>query len=147
MEISSIFILIFVLVIDVILITKEIKNKTIYKGRKKFKAVIPVMIIAFASITFQNNNFRMEDIIICIAILPLAFVGNKTGITEKGFLFNFYVTPWDKVESYSLDDQGDKYIVSYKTNMGSRRIVFKQEDKHDVKKYLLGINKLRYSRK
>lgn len=144
---SLIFVLIFVLVIDVFFITKEIKNKVIYKGRRKFKAVIPLIIVAFASITFKNNNFRIEDIITCIAILPLAFVGNKTGITEKGFLFNSYVTPWDKVESYSLDDKGDKYIVSYKTNVGSRRIVFKQEDKNDVKKYLLGINKLRYSRK
>lgn len=147
MEMSLIFVLIFVLVIDVFFITKEIKNKVIYKGRRKFKAVIPLIIVAFASITFKNNNFRIEDIITCIAILPLAFVGNKTGITEKGFLFNSYVTPWDKVESYSLDDKGDKYIVSYKTNVGSRRIVFKQEDKNDVKKYLLGINKLRYSRK
>lgn len=147
MEISSIFILIFVLIIDGLLIAKEIKNKVIFRGRKKFKGIIPLMIIAFVAITLKGNNFRMEDIIICIAILPLAFVGNKTGITEKGFLFNSYVTLWDKVESYSLDDKGDKYIVSYKTNVGSKRIVFNQEDKDDVKKYLLGINKLRYSRK
>lgn len=147
MEISSIFILIFVLIIDGLLIAREIKNKLIFSGRKKFKIVIPVMIIAFAAMMLQGNNYKMQDIIVCIAILPLAFVGNKTGITENGFLFNSYVTPWDKVESYSLDDQGEKYIVSYKTNVGSRRIVFRQEDKNDVKKYLSGINKLRYARK
>jgi hypothetical protein len=144
---SSIFILIFVLIIDVVLIVKDLKNKLIFSGRKKFKAVIPIMIIAFIGITLQGNNFRTEDIIVCISILPLAFVGNKSGITEKGFLFNSYVTPWDKVESYSLSDKGEKYIVSYKTNLGARKIVFNQEDKDDVKKYLLGINKLRYSRK
>ncbi|MDR3596721.1 DUF5673 domain-containing protein [Clostridium sp.] len=144
---SSIFILIFVSIIDIVLIVKDIKNKLIFSGRKKFKAVIPIMIIAFIGITLEGNNFRIEDIIVCIAILPLVFVGNKSGITEKGFLFNSYVTPWDKVESYSLSDQGEKYIVSYKTNLGARKIVFNQEYKNDVKKYLLGINKLRYSRK
>lgn len=147
MEISSILILIFVLVVDGILIAKEIKNKVIFSGRKKFKAVIPLMIVVFVAATLKGSNYRMEDIITCIAILPLAFVGNKTGITEKGFLFNSYVTTWDKVESYSLDDEGEKYIVSFKTNVGSRRIVFRQEDKDDVKKYLSRINKLRYSRK
>lgn len=147
MEMSSIFILIFVSIIDIVLIVKDIKNKLIFSGRKKFKAVIPIMIIAFIGITLEGNNFRIEDIIVCIAILPLVFVGNKSGITEKGFLFNSYVTPWDKVESYSLSDQGEKYIVSYKTNLGARKIVFNQEYKNDVKKYLLGINKLRYSRK
>ncbi|WP_238916059.1 DUF5673 domain-containing protein [Clostridium sp. YIM B02555] len=147
MEISSILIIAFIVIMDIVLIVKDIKNKIIYSGTKKFKIAIPLMIVIFVGITLMNSNYRMQDIIVCVAILPLAFVGNKTGITEKGFLFNSYVTPWDKVESYSLDDQGEKCILSFKTNMGARRIIFKQEDKADVKKYLLSINKLRYVKK
>lgn len=147
MEISTILILIAILLIDVVLIIKDIKNKLIFKGTRKFRIVIPVMIIAFIIITLSTNKFRAQDIIMCIEIMPLVFVGNKTGITEKGFLFNSYVTPWDKVESYSLDDQDNKYVVTYKTNIGSRLISFKQEDKDEVKKHLLSINKLRYARK
>ncbi|WP_459482009.1 DUF5673 domain-containing protein [Clostridium saccharoperbutylacetonicum] len=147
MEISSILIIAFIVIMDIVLIVKDIKNKIIYSGTKKFKIAIPLMIVIFVGITLMNSNYRMQDIIVCVAILPLAFVGNKTGITEKGFLFNSYVTPWDKVESYSLDDQGEKCILSFKTNMGARRIIFKQEEKADVKKYLLSINKLRYVKK
>lgn len=147
MEISSILIIAFIVIMDIVLIVKDIKNKIIYSGTKKFKIAIPLMIVIFVGITLMNSNYRMQDIIVCVAILPLAFVGNKTGITEKGFLFNSYVTPWDKVESYSLDDQGEKCILSFKTNMGARRIIFKIEEKADIKKYLLSINKLRYVKK
>lgn len=147
METSTIFTFILLLAIDIFLVYKDIKNKLIFRGNKKFKLIVPVMIIVFIGITLQNNNFRLEDIIVCIGILPLAFVGNKTGITEKGFLLNSYVTPWKKIDSYSMNDVGEKYIVSYKTNTGERRVVFKQEEKDEVKKYLLGIKELRYSRK
>lgn len=147
MEISLILIFIFVLIIDVILVSKDIKNKLLFSGGKKFKFIIPVMIIAFIILALKENDFKIENIIICIEILPLAFVGNKAGITEKGFLLNSYVTPWDKVENYSTEDSGDKYIINYITNLGSRKISFKQEQKDEVKKYLLGINKLRYKKK
>lgn len=147
MEISSILIIAFIVIMDIILIVKDIKNKLIYSGTKKFKIAIPLMIVIFVGITLMNSNYRMQDIFVCVAILPLAFVGNKTGIAEKGFLFNSYVTPWDKVDSYSLDDKGEKCILSFKTNMGARRIIFKLEDKADIKKYLLSINKLRYVKK
>lgn len=144
---STIAILLFILVIDIVLIAKDIKNKLIFKGIKKFRITMPVMIIVFIILTLTANQFRNEDIIVCIGILPLVFVGNKTGITERGFLFNSYVTPWNKVENYSLEEKEEKYIVTYKTNIGSRIIKFNLEDKDEVKKYLLGIKQLRYVRK
>lgn len=147
MEISTIIILILILVIDIALIIKDMRNKVIFNGSRKFKIVIPVMIITFVAIILTAKSYRMQDIIMCIEILPLVFVGNKTGITEKGFLFNSYVTPWNKVENYTLEDEEDKYVVIYHTNIGIRKIAFKQEDKDDVKKYLLGRKELRYSRK
>jgi hypothetical protein len=147
MDASTIAILIALLVIDVFLIAKDIRNKLIFSGSKKFKMVIPVMIVIFIALTLRNSNFRLQDIIMCIEMFPLTFVGNRNGITEKGFIFNSYVTPWDKVQGYSLEDLGDKYIVTYEANIGIKRIIFKQEDKDEVKKYLLGIKKLRYIRK
>ena len=147
METSTILVFLFILIMDIFLIYKDIKNKLIFRGNKKFKIVVPVMIIAFIAVTLINNNFRLEDIIVCIEILPLAFVGNKSGITENGFLLNSYVTPWDKIQSYSMNDQGEKFVVSYRNNIGERKVIFKQEEKDDVKKYLLGIKKLRYVRK
>lgn len=144
MEWSAILIGIFILLIDIFLIRKEIKNKLIFIGIKKFKIAIPIMILAFIILIFQENNFKTENIILCIEVLPLIFVGNKTGITEKGFLLNSYLTPWDKVEKYCTENQGNKYIVSYKMNSLTRKMFFKQEDKDEIKKYLSKVGKLRY---
>ncbi|WP_315069977.1 DUF5673 domain-containing protein [uncultured Clostridium sp.] len=144
MDTSTIFLFIFILAVDIMLIVKDVRSKLIISGNKKFKVIIPVMIVVFIIMTLRNSTFGIENIIVCIGILPLAFVGNKTGITENGFLFNSYVTPWDKVESYSLKEQGEKYVLSFKTNIGIRKIFFKLEHKDEVKKYLSGIRKLKY---
>ena len=108
---------------------------------------MPAMIAIFIITTLVSKNFKVEDIIILVLVLPLAFVGNKRGITEKGLLINSYVTPWDKIESYSLEERKKTYILYYKSNVGSKKIFFKLDDKDEVKKYLLGIKKIRYSKK
>lgn len=144
MDTSTIFLFIFILAVDIMLIIRDVRSKVIINGNKKFKVIIPVMIVVFIIMTLRNSTFGIENIIVCIGILPLAFVGNKTGITANGFLFNSYVTPWDKVESYSLNEQGEKYVLSFKTNIGIRKIFFKLEHKDEVKKYLSGIRKLKY---
>lgn len=147
MSLSTILIFIFILIIDVVLITIDIKNKLIFAGRNKYRIIMPVMIVIFMVSTFVSKSFKFEDIVVLIEILPLAFVGNKCGITSKGLLTNSFVTTWDKIENYSLDENNDKYILRYKTNIGEKRIVFKIQDKEEVKKYLLGIRKLKYIKK
>lgn len=147
MNISTILTAIFILIIDVVLIRIHIKNKLIFIGQNKYRVIMPVTIVVFIIITLASKSFKVEDIIISVLILPLAFVGNKSGITEKGLLMKSYLTTWDKVESYSLEEKNNRYIVYYKSNVGQKRIFFKEEDKDEVKKYLLGIRKLKYSRK
>jgi hypothetical protein len=147
LNISTILTAIFILIIDVVLIRIHIKNKLIFIGQNKYRVIMPVTIVVFIIITLASKSFKVEDIIISVLILPLAFVGNKSGITEKGLLMKSYLTTWDKVESYSLEEKNNRYIVYYKSNVGQKRIFFKEEDKDEVKKYLLGIRKLKYSRK
>jgi len=108
---------------------------------------MPVTVIGFIVYTAIASNFKVEEIAVLIGVLPLAFVGNKCGITERGILTNSYVLTWDKIETYSFEEKGDKYVLSYKTNVGVRRLLFKEKDKDEVKKYLLGIRKLKYARK
>lgn len=144
LDTSAILTFIFILIVDIILIVKDIKSKLIISGRKKFKLLLPVMIVVFIIMTIQNSNLVLENIVLCIGIIPLIFVGNKTGITEKGLILNSYVTPWDKIENYSLKEEGEKYILLFKTNVGVRKIFFKLEHKDEVKKYLAGIRKLKY---
>ena len=88
MDLSTILISIFILIIDVVLITIDIKNKLIFAGKNIYKIIMPMTIVAFIIFTVVSKNFRFEDIIVLIEILPLAFVGNKCGITEKGLLTN-----------------------------------------------------------
>lgn len=147
MSVSSIVAFIFILIVDIILIVIDRKNKLIIAGTNKYKIIMPVVVIGFIIYTAISNNFKVEDMAILIGILPLAFVGNKCGITERGILTNSYVITWDKIETYSLEEKGDKYLLSYKTNVGVRRLLFKEKDKDEVKKYLLGIRKLKYARK
>ena len=147
MDISTILVAIFMLIIDVVFITIDIKNKIILAGKNKYRIILPVMIIVFVILTALTRKFEVKDIIVLIEILPLAFVGNKCGITENGLLTNSYVTTWPKIESYSLEEQGNRYILHYKTNVGVKKMFFKVEDKEEVKKYLLGIRKLKYARK
>ncbi|EKQ56350.1 MULTISPECIES: DUF5673 domain-containing protein [unclassified Clostridium] len=148
MEIANILLIILVFIIDVVLIIRDMRRKLIFTGaRNKYKMLTTVAIIVFLIYTYILNSFKLEDIIVILILLPLIFVGNKNGIVENGFLFNSYVTSWDKVLNYSLEEQNNKYIVSFKTSLGIKKIFFKLEDKEEIKKYLFGIRKLKYIRK
>lgn len=147
MDISTILVAIFILIIDAVFITIHIKNKIILASKNKYRIILPVMIIVFVILTAVTKKIEVKDIVVLIEILPLAFVGNKCGITQNGLLANSYVTTWAKIESYSLEEQENRYILHYKTNVGVKKMFFKMEDKEEVKKYLLGIRKLKYARK
>ncbi|OOM76465.1 hypothetical protein CLPUN_26970 [Clostridium puniceum] len=147
MSVSSIVAFIFILIVDIVLIKIDRKNKLIIAGTNKYKVIMPVVVIGFVIYTAISKNFKVEDMAILIGILPLAFVGNKCGITERGILTNSYVLTWNKIETYSLEEQRNKYVLSYKTNVGVRRLLFNEKDKDEVKKYLLGIRELKYARK
>ena len=147
MNISSIVALIFILIVDIVLIRIDIKNKLIISGINMYKIIMPVVVIGFIIYTGLFRGGKVEDIAILVGILPLAFVGNKCGITERGILTNSFVFVWDKIESYSLEERGDKYILYYKTNAGMKKVLFKEKDKEEIKKYLQGIRKLKYVKK
>lgn len=147
LDISTILIIVFILIIDIVLIRIDIKNKLIFEGINKYKIVMPILVVGFIAVTLFSNNYRLQDIIVGIEILPLAFIGNKCGITENGFLVNSYVTIWDKVESFSSEEKDNKYIIKYKTNIGQKKIAFKAENKEEIKKYLQATKRLKYIRK
>ena len=104
---STILVAIFILIIDVIIITIDIKNKLIIAGSNKYRIIMPATVIIFIIITALSKNFKIEDIIVLIEILPLAFVGNKCGITEKGLLTNSYLTKWEMLLALS------QYLMTY----------------------------------
>jgi hypothetical protein len=147
MNISSIVAIVFILIIDIVLIRIDLKNKLIISGTNIYKIIMPVTVIGFIIYTALSRNFKVEDMAILVGILPLAFIGNKCGITERGILINSYVFVWDKIESYSLEEQRNRCILFYKTNAGMKKVLFKEKDKEEVKKYLQGIRKLKYAKK
>ncbi|WP_341478145.1 DUF5673 domain-containing protein [Clostridium chromiireducens] len=144
LDISTILIIAFILIIDIVLIRIDIKNKLIFEGINKYKIIMPILVVGFVVATFFSNNYRLQDIIVGIAILPLAFMGNKRGITEKGFLVNSYVIIWDRVESFSSEEKDNKYIIKYKTNIGQKKVAFKAENKEEIKKYLQVTKRIKY---
>lgn len=147
MSISSIVGIIFILIVDIILIRIDLKNKLIISGINIYKILMPVIVIIFIICRVLAKDFKAEDIAILVGILPLAFIGNKSGITERGILNNSHVFVWNKIESYSLEERKNKYILYYKTKAGMKKVFFKEKDKEEVKKYLQGKRELKYVRK
>ncbi|WP_160693196.1 DUF5673 domain-containing protein [Clostridium sp. C2-6-12] len=147
MNITSIVALIFILIVDFVLIRIDIKNKLIISGTNSYKLIMPIVVIGYMVYIGVSRGAKLEDMAVIAAILPLAFIGNKSGITERGILTNSFVFTWDKIESYSLEERGNRYIMFYKTNIGVKKVIFKEKDKEGVKKYLLGIKKLKYAKK
>lgn len=147
MNISSIVALIFILIVDFVLIRIDIKNKLIISGTNRYKIIMPIVVIGYMFYIGISRGAKIEDMAVIAAILPLAFIGNRCGITERGILTNSFVFTWDKIESYSLEERGDKYILYYKTNVGMKKLMFNGKDKEEVKKYLQGIRKLKYTKK
>ena len=138
MEISTILPILFIVAMDVILFVIDRRNKIIFRGRNKYGIIVPVMVAVFIVVTIASKSFVLNayNIILLIAILPIAVLGNKSGLTEKGILLNSYVAIWEKIESYSLDEEASRYVLLYKTNAGVRRIYFKKENIEEVRKYL-----------
>ena len=148
MDFLTIVGIIIVLSVSLIVYLRERKYKLIYSGMNKYFYMVPLIIIIFIASTFiSGKTFKPADIVVLIAILPLAFVGNKCGITEEGILLSSYLTPWDKIQSYSLSEKKNKCICYYESNGMRRQVIFSPETGKEVDNYLSKNRKMRHRRK
>ena len=148
MEILTIAGIILVLAVTLIVYLKERKHKLIYTGRNQYVYVIAVILIVFIAYSyFSYNTLRMIDIIVVIAIIPMGVIGNKCGITEDGILMSSHVTTWDKIKSYSVIEEKNKYILFFESSDAKRKITFSKEKGKEVDNYLKTNRKLRHRRK
>ncbi|WP_455796869.1 hypothetical protein [Clostridium butyricum] len=93
MDLLTIIGLIVILGISGMLFLKERKHKLIYCGRNQNYYLVPLIIIIFIGVTFfSGRSIKPADIMVVIVIIPVAFVGNKCGITENGILLSSYLT-------------------------------------------------------
>ena len=127
---------------------RERKYKLIYSGKNKYSYMVPIIIIIFiASTLLSGKAIKPADIIVIAAIIPIAFVGNKCGITEEGVLLSTYLTTWDQINSYSIKQENNKYMFLYVSNKVTRKILFDQETGEKVDKYLSENRKIRHRKK
>ena len=84
---------------------------------------------------------------VVIVIIPVAFVGNKCGITENGILLSSYLTTWDKISSYSITEEKNRYTLYYEGNGVRRRINFSKSVGEEVDNYLSKNRKIRHRKK
>ncbi len=139
---------IFIIGVSLIIYLRERKYKLIYKGRNQNFYMVPLIIIIFIAATFlTGKTFKPTDIIVLIAIIPLAFVGNKCGITEDGILLNSYLTKWDKIQSYSANEKNNRYVLFYESNGMTRKLTFSKEIGEQVDNYLSKNRKIRHRKK
>ena len=140
--------IIIILTVSLIVYLKERKYKLIYSGMNKNFYMVPLIIVIFVASTFiSGKTFKLADITVIIAIMPLAFVGNKCGVTEDGILLSSYLTPWDKIQSYSLSEKKNKCIFFYESNGMRRQVIFSLETGKEVDNYLSKNRKIRHRRK
>lgn len=139
---------IFIVAVGLIIYLRERKYKLIYSGRNQYFYMVLLIIIIFIAATFFTGKaFKGTDILVVIAIMPLAFVGNKCGLTEDGVLFSSYLTTWDKIQAYSMKEQKNRYVFFYESNNITRKITFSKEIGEQVDNYLSKNRKIRHRRK
>ncbi len=147
MDVTTILALAIILVVDVIFFMRERRYTVTYKGSNKFGIAITILVLAIIGFALFSKSFKTTDLIIIIPMLPLAVLGNKSGITEEGILLNCYLTPYDKIEEFSIGQSSkDKYVLKYKCAGAIRTVYFKSEIGEQVDKYLSGMRKLRHRR-
>ena len=147
MDVSTIIAFIVVLATDVVFFLRERKHSLKYKGRNMLGVFIPVIVLIIVALSLVSQTIKVTDLVILIPMIPLAFLGNKCGVTEEGILLNCYLTTWDKIDQFSMGKINDKqYMLQYKSGTGIRKVYFNLEDGENVDKYLSGMRKLRHRR-
>ncbi|HCW52221.1 MAG TPA: hypothetical protein DG753_00440 [Clostridium sp.] len=147
MDTSTIIAFILVLATDVVFFLRERKYVIKYKGRNRLGLLIPAVVLVIVALSLISQTIKITDLFILIPMIPLAFLGNKCGVTEQGILSNCYLTTWDKIDQFSIGKINNKqYMLQYKSGSGIRKIFFNIGEGEDVDKYLSGMRKLRHRR-
>ncbi|WP_294395757.1 DUF5673 domain-containing protein [uncultured Clostridium sp.] len=148
MDFLTILGVVFILGVTFIIFLKERKYKLIYKGRSQYFYMVPFLIIFFVAATLiSGKTFKPADILVLIALIPLAFVGNKCGITEEGVLLSSYLTRWEKIQAYSTSEKNSRLMFFYESNGMTRKITFSKETGEEVLTYLSKNRKVRHRKK
>lgn len=147
MDTTTVCLTIIMLVIDIFLIVRDMRYKLDYKGRSQFKLIVPTVILVFIAMNITSKKLNLSDIILIIAMIPLALCGNKCGINKEGIFSNSYLTTWDKVEEFDIEKVNNKYLLQYKSNIGIRKLYFNSEIGEKVEDILASNRKIRHRRK
>ena len=127
---------------------RERKFKLIYSGKNQHSYMVPLIIVIFIiSIFVSGKGVRPADIMVIAAMIPISFLGNKTGITEDGVLLSTYLTTWDKIDRFSIKEEKNKSAFYYESNGATRKILFSKETGEEVDKYLSKNRKIRHRKK
>ncbi len=147
MDATTILAFVIILVVDIVFFLRERRYSVIYKGRNKLGMAVPIIALIIIGMSLFTKTLKTTDIIIIIPMIPLAFLGNKCGVSEEGILLNCYLTPWDRVNKFSIEKVNEKqYILQYDSGVGVRKVYFNAETGEQVDKYLSGMRKLRHRR-
>ena len=145
MDFLTIVGIIIILGVACFMFLRERKYKLLYSGRNQSFYVVPLIIIIFIVVTvISGKAFKLADIIVILAIIPIGFVGNKCGITEDGVLLSTYLTKWEKIKSYSIVEQKNNCVFFYESNGMTRKILFSKETGEEVDNYLSKNRKIRH---
>ncbi|MGN0143607.1 MAG: DUF5673 domain-containing protein [Clostridium sp.] len=127
---------------------RERKYKLIYSGKNQYYYIVPLIIVLLIISTFISaNGIKPADILVIAAMIPIAFIGNKTGITKEGVLLSASLTTWDKIDKYSITEEKNKSIFYYESNGFQRKILFSKEIGEEVDNYLSKNRKIRHRKK
>lgn len=148
MDLLTVAGVIIILGVSCIMFFRERKYKLVYSGKNQNAYMVPLIIAIFIVSTFiSGKEIKPADIIVIAAIIPIAFIGNKTGITEEGVLLSTYLTTWDKIDKCSISEEKNKSIFSYESNGIRRKILFSKDTGEEVDKYLSKNRKIRHRKK
>lgn len=126
---------------DILFFTTIKSNKLDFKGRNQYRFVIPVVVIAYIISLVAEKNFTIENILITIGIVLFALFGNTSGVGKKGIITGSWFTHWSKIDEVYVENQNGKCILFYSNRNIKRKLIFKEEEENELRKYIDNMKK------
>ena len=126
---------------DILFLTTILNNKLDFDGKNQYSFVIPVIVILFVLSLYAGKDFSLENILITIGLVLLMLLGNKSGVGKKGILTGSWFTPWKKIDDVYVEKQDGKCILFYSNKNIKRRLIFREEEEIELKKYIDNIKR------
>lgn len=141
MNIISGILVIVMLGLDVYLFNSLKKNKLKVCGKNPVAAISQTAVALFVLIILVTQSFSTANILLMFTLGIYLLFGNGSGICSDGVVSNSMLTPWSKIQRFSIQNEDDKKVFVYYVKDIEKKIIFEKEKYKDLVEALKPISK------